>query len=315
MNDEDYVSKFRKQIREEFVEDDKNFLVAFREKRSLISFSNLPEIHQVILKDDFKKVKYLIKNKENLNKTDEYMETPLHLAVRRGYESVVSLLISHGADLNRQNQKGLTPLGLAVRWGTKKILSLLMEAGADVTLKDNNGYTPLILAADLGYTSKMKILLDHPDVDKEAVDNKGRTALMRASKNGYFETVFTLLMQGAKVLSQDIYGKSAIDYADERGFAEILRLLRYAGKKELEEKALISEGNGFVDISERHLYFDEKNHVFVAVRPDEKKKKQVFQVVSNGKEVFIKPVKVAKSDLKKAGFQAVLLNNLMRQKN
>ena len=78
----------------------------------------------------------------DVNQTDGRGNTPLHDAVRVGFESVVELLASHGADLNAMNEQGQTPLALAetslpipgtngLRAMRPEIAALLRQLGAN----------------------------------------------------------------------------------------------------------------------------------------------------------------------------------------
>lgn len=50
----------------------------------------------------------------DVNVRDRFRETPLMVAVDKGYTAVVNLLLQYGADPNAQNRDGVTPLFIAV---------------------------------------------------------------------------------------------------------------------------------------------------------------------------------------------------------
>ena len=72
--------------------------------------------------------------------------TPLHCAVWKGHEEIVTLLLEAGADVTAHNENGhwgTTPLHAAAHSNRSAIAQLLIEHGADIHAKDLNGKTPL----------------------------------------------------------------------------------------------------------------------------------------------------------------------------
>jgi|ERR1044072_2255460 ankyrin repeat protein len=93
------------------------------------------------------KVKELLTiDKSLINARDKDGSTPLHCAVWKGHEPVVSVLLEAGADVNAQNENdhwGTTPLHAAAHANQAAIAQLLIEHGADVGAKDREGRTPM----------------------------------------------------------------------------------------------------------------------------------------------------------------------------
>ncbi len=75
----------------------------------------------------------------DVNATDQFGNTSLHLAVR--YPDLVRLLLERGARVGARNAFGDTPLHRAV--GDKRIVELLLTAGADATARNLFDKTPL----------------------------------------------------------------------------------------------------------------------------------------------------------------------------
>ncbi|MCP3952552.1 MAG: hypothetical protein GY697_10115 [Desulfobacterales bacterium] len=160
-------------------------------------------------------------------------------ASNRADVAMVKMLIARGADINHTNKYGWTALLKALdnrkNWIT--VTPVLIKSGADVnaTLK-SNGYTPLWKA--IGKVRKnrdaaveiIKLLLSKeadvnaPYISKNA-KYSGETPLMSASKNGYTDVVKLLLSQGADVNARTNAGKTAHDYAQEKGHREIVGIL------------------------------------------------------------------------------------------
>jgi len=64
------------------------------------------------------------------------------------------------------------------------ILNLLLDAGADVNIPDKLGYTPLMKAAYYGNYDIVSGLVNH-DADLTRVDKDGKTALDFARERGH----------------------------------------------------------------------------------------------------------------------------------
>jgi ankyrin repeat protein len=75
----------------------------------------------------------------DVNATDQFGNTSLHLAVR--YPELVRLLLERGARVGARNAFGDTPLHRAV--GDRRIVELLLGAGADATARNLFDKTPL----------------------------------------------------------------------------------------------------------------------------------------------------------------------------
>ena len=123
---------------------------------------------------------------------DRFGESALSLACTDADETGVEFikyLVRHGADVNARDNRGRTPL--MKLFGERYImnraldaLEILLDKGADMNAADNDGNTVLHYIADSSSCNEAKealeILLDYGDVDAEAVNNDGKTALDNA---------------------------------------------------------------------------------------------------------------------------------------
>ena len=121
----------------------------------------------------------------------------------------------------------------------KKILS----EGADINAVDSKGRSALIEAAWGGYSGIVKVLIDG-GADVNCVDNSGFTALMRAVEEQDVSIVSMLIEKGADVNTRGfVKGSTPLMLAAEKGDCKIIEILLDNGAKinaidQFEETAL-----------------------------------------------------------------------------
>ena len=151
----------------------------------------------------------------------------------------VKLLVKNGADLHASDEEGETALMKAAARGDAAVVSALLESGAAVNARDNKGATALLHSLSREYygyyneeaktlpqrrlTVAQLILLTH-NVDLNAQDGNGETALMRAVRLKNVAMIKSLLVKGADPNRSDRFGDTAwiLAYAAEN--AEIEKL-------------------------------------------------------------------------------------------
>ena len=114
--------------------------------------------------------------------------------------------------VDQQDSKGATAVHHAVVNGSSKMLRLLLKANASIDIRDSRQLNALHWAAQFfqytgypwGYCESKKIpedtvlmLLSHRDMNIEAVDDYGRTALHLTMHGGSFEMAKLLMQLGA----------------------------------------------------------------------------------------------------------------------
>lgn len=108
--------------------------------------------------------------------------------------SAVKTLIAAGADVNEKSPDNFSPLHWAAEKGRTEIARLLIEKGANVNLQSESYGTPLMVASYRGNKDMVRLLLE----------------------------------KGANPADTDAFGKTALNYAQEYQFAEIVRILKEA---------------------------------------------------------------------------------------
>lgn len=95
----------------------------------------------------------------SINETDDYGNSPLHVAIIEGKREYARTLISQGADLNIKNNLELSPLHIAVFLDDEEAVKHLLNKGAEIDLRGNSGYTPLHIASEMNHINLAKDLL------------------------------------------------------------------------------------------------------------------------------------------------------------
>jgi len=121
--------------------------------------------------------------------------TPLGLAAHFGNEETAAYLIGAGADVNRRGADGKLnnmPLHAAIAGNHADVVRLLLQAGADVDARCEGelrpGYTPLHVAAHFGRADIAALLLGH-GADPALTNADGLTPAEYAERRGYGEIV------------------------------------------------------------------------------------------------------------------------------
>lgn len=74
--------------------------------------------------------------------TNSKNQTPLHIAILKGYTDIVKRLIAAGADVNRPDSNGNTPAHWACLTDNVEMLLILEKAHAEGEAKNNMGFEP-----------------------------------------------------------------------------------------------------------------------------------------------------------------------------
>ena len=134
---------------------------------------------------------------------DKTGETSLHLAARYARADAAKRLLEAGSDANAQDNTGRSPLHAAVASDAQGVFQILLRNRAtNLNSRMHDGTTPLILAARLAIEGMVDDLIN-ADVDINAADDQGKTALHWAAAVNNTDAVNILLSHGANKDAQD----------------------------------------------------------------------------------------------------------------
>lgn len=159
---------------------------------------------------------------------EERGDTALILAAREGSARVFDLLLqTRDVKLDARSRNGDTALMLAAYKGNLAAVRALLDKGAE---PNQTGWTALHYAATIGNNDIVQLLLDRSAyIDAESPNQT--TPIMMAARGGHILTVKLLLDEGADATLKNGANMTAIDFAREGGFKDIVEGLTYRLKK------------------------------------------------------------------------------------
>lgn len=169
---------------------------------------------------------FLLRPGTDLNPTNDYGHSSLHVAAMHGSHDIARLLLEReGVEMDSKDRDGRTPLSWAVEEGYVEVVQMLLEKGAEVDSKDSKGRTSLSWAAAYGRGEVMQLLFEK-GAEVDSKDSEGRTSLSWAAECGYERVVQMLLEKGAEVDSKDRKGRTPLSWAAEFEHEEVMQMLR-----------------------------------------------------------------------------------------
>ena len=148
----------------------------------------------------YDKVQFLINNSANINVVNQAYCTSVYVAIDNFHEDIAKLLVENGAVLDNRITKSHSPLIASLESADAKMTEYLLQHGALLNVSDmvcipeDNGMTPLHLASLWGYVEDIKVMLKY-GADPTIKDKKGKTALDYAKEKGYAEIVALFMNQ------------------------------------------------------------------------------------------------------------------------
>ena len=146
----------------------------------------------------------------DVNIQNKYGETSLHYVVKiKSCSETIKCLLNHpNINVNSQNKSRETPLGKAIEYtNVEAIKYLLNHSGIDVNFKNSSKntfsnhllYSVIYEMHQKGETKSVVTLLDQPEVDLNAKNNDGYTAIHIAAKHQKKDMLLALNNAGAEL--------------------------------------------------------------------------------------------------------------------
>lgn len=155
----------------------------------------------------------------------------LYKAAEAGNANLVTQLLEIGFDPNAPlGDPGWTPLMIASANGHQAAVFSLLSYGSDVNATNNKGRTALMFASRYGYDLIVKALLEK-DAKLNLIpkDDPKWPALTAASFNGHSKVVSILLKHGADAELKDEMGMTAYSWAEKEGRENVLQIFQQKG--------------------------------------------------------------------------------------
>lgn len=172
-----------------------------------------------------------IKINPSIDKVNEKNESELLIAVHNNDIEVAINLIDQGANVNLQDNISDSPYLYAGAQGRTEILEhMLKYADIDFSVVNRYGGNTLIPAAEKGHIDNVKLLVADNRIDLDFQNNFGYTALIEAvaltdGSEKFVEIVKILVDAGADITLKDKSGKTALDYAKEKSYDEMIEII------------------------------------------------------------------------------------------
>lgn len=186
--------------------------------------------------------------KATLNTRDIDEATPFHFAATSGNVRIFTLLLNNGAkkeDFLTIDKFGRTILHYAAEAGSIDTIKFLLNyTGSDQNSSDDDqylfrdqlkkglnyaGYTALHCAAENNHPYIIEMLVNEFGFDINKTNQQRETPLLCAVKTNSIDSVVMLLKLGADTSIQDNESITALDFASQNNFMQIVRILQQNG--------------------------------------------------------------------------------------
>lgn len=180
-------------------------------------------IHEAAKRGWCRGAKLLLESGADPNLMDDFGQSPLFLANRRGHPKVMAQLLEAGATLCRKDGE---PQFLLHEATSVEAVDLLVHAGANINEPDIRGFAPLHQQAKAGRAEVVERLLFHR-ADPNVLDRHSRTPGFWIGSGQALESLSLLSKAGLDLSLKDAEGNVAAHFIPLRTRSEELLLEVY----------------------------------------------------------------------------------------
>ncbi|XP_066908001.1 serine/threonine-protein phosphatase 6 regulatory ankyrin repeat subunit B-like [Halyomorpha halys] len=172
--------------------------------------------NDAVSNENLKVVKKLLDHGGSIDSQGEFGRTPLHIAARKGQETIVNLLLARNASVDIRDAYHDAAIHHAMMSKNLKIVIQLLEYGANVNTKGATGNTPFGLAISINSNNlnESRIILNSIDTEMK---NKHSEKIQTVEVD-IINVMRTLIQRGADVNSKNTYDQTALHEAAEIGY-------------------------------------------------------------------------------------------------
>lgn len=163
------------------------------------------EFMKAVESGDRRLVDLFIQSAFNIHLKSSGMDSPLLIAIKKGYTIIANMLVKAGVEVNDYDKMGDTPLLLTCGKNTEGCISIarnLILRGAYINERNGRGYTPLMLSIAAG-TDEISELLIEKKADVRAGTLSGITPLSLAMEARNVRIAQMLVKAGAELPEND----------------------------------------------------------------------------------------------------------------
>ena len=161
--------------------------------------SNSSPLHVACKKGYLSIVPDLIEAGADVDKKNEDEQTPLHLAAKEGRNAICKEILKHDKyAVNDDDCENNTALHLACIHGHSRVVATLISAGADIECRNYYLWTPIDCAAAYGQPKCVKQLID-ANSPIDPIDKNKTTPLHLTARYGHDKTAALLISHGASL--------------------------------------------------------------------------------------------------------------------
>jgi E3 ubiquitin-protein ligase mind-bomb len=177
-----------------------------------VNSNSRTSLHIAVCKEHVECVRVLLAYRCDVNTQDKDGDTPLHDAINRNNNAIVTMLVQCGrVDFKLKNHNGFNVLHQAARRGNQHAVDqIIQKAPQLVNVQKDDGFTALHIAAANGFILTATTLIEEGKANLEMTTAKFNTPLLIAVDSGQTAIIELLVKKGANLEAEDADGDTAL---------------------------------------------------------------------------------------------------------